>query len=259
MIIAHLIYDRRSLGACSFASRSWYSTAVPHLHRTLAAQTGYWANGKIKWPKPLRITSQFGFLPFVTRVSLSPGLDDKFSAKLFSARTRREFSALTNVQELSIKHLDIPSFIPRIREYFRQFSPTLRSLTLTIAKGTGRQVAYFIGLFPPLEDVDLDMIPRYLWEDRVIELAEVFQLLSRGYFRGNQEDDMRLNPFSVPSPQGRLTVPSGDDIAKGMTDLFGELRFRHMYLRESEIQQLLHEFNTPTLCPVSSSEAYGVD
>ena len=118
MIIAHLIYDRRSLWACSFASRSCYSAAVPHLHRTLTTQTGYWANGKIKWPKPLRIASQFCFLPFVTRVSLSPGLDDKFSAKQFSARTRREFSALTNCPGTLDQTLGHPQLHPEDQRVF---------------------------------------------------------------------------------------------------------------------------------------------
>jgi len=242
MIIAHLTYDRRSLAACSFTSRSWYRAAVPHLHCTLTAQTGYWAYAKIKWPKPLEMASQFGFLPFVTRVSVSASFEDRVSAEdfTFSGWTRRKFSALTNVQELSIERFDIPSFIPRMREYFGQFSPTLRSLTLTIVKGTGRQVAYFIGLFPHLEDVDLQAILPYAWEKQGIGLSEIFQLLYWGYIRGNKEADPTLVPPFVPSLRGRLTVRSGGDIAKGMTDLFGELRFRHMSLRGDRIQHLLH-------------------
>jgi len=241
MIISHLASDRRSLFACSFTSRSWYSAAVPHLHDTLIARTDYWTYSRnIKWPEPLRMVSQFGFLPFITRVFLSASLYESVAAKHFSGRTRREFSALTNVRELSIEGLDIPSFIPRIRECFGQFSPTLRSLTLKVAKGTGRQIVYFIGLFPHLEDVDLEIISRYPWNDQVIGLSEIFQFLGWDYFRERQADDLTPVPSFVPSLRGRLTVRSGHDIAKWMTDLFGELRFRHMNLRGGEIQHLLH-------------------
>ena len=220
MIVAHLIHDTRSLLACSSTSRSWYGAAAPHLHRTLIIQNNAYANKKAKWPEPLRAASKFGFLPFVTRVSISRGIayGYRFSSMDFNHRSQREFSALINVRELSIERLDIPSFIPKIREYFGQFSTTLRSLTLIDVIGSGGQFVFYVGLFPHLEDLE-------------------FEGCSSGY----EEDDLTLIPSSVPSFRGRLTAHfPGDAIGKAMLRLFGEIRFRRMDLRRGGIQHLLY-------------------
>jgi len=221
MIITYLTHDILSLRACSFTSRSWYIAAVPRLHRTLAAQTDYITNKEVLWPKPLRVASKFGFLPFVTRVVISGSMCHRFSTKKFNKRTRREFSQLTNVQKLSITALATPSFTPRIREYFWQFSSTLRSLTLANAEGSGRHVVFFIGLFPHLEDLRL--------------------LNCLGHLQWNQEDDLTLVPSFVPSLRGGLTVHCcRDGIVRAIIDLFGEIRFRHMDLVGCGIQQLVY-------------------
>lgn len=132
--IAYLAHDTRSLWACSFTSRFWYNAAVPYLHHTLTIGPAYLYlhDQRSKWPKPLRMASKFGFLPFITRVSISGSYQfgSTLSAAELDDRTQREFSALTNVRELSIESLNIPRFIPGIQQYFRQFSPTLQSLTL---------------------------------------------------------------------------------------------------------------------------------
>jgi len=227
MIVAHLTYDTHSLWACSFTSRSWYSAAVPHLHHTLTAKTPHYpyevGNKKTRWPKPLRMASKFGFLPFITRVIISGsyryGRD--LSATELDGQTQREFSALVNVRELSIEQLDIPSFFPRIQQYFGQFSPTLRSLTLTRVVGSSRQVVFFLGLFPHLEDFELQN--------------------SWCYDKWDAGNDKTLIPSFVPPLRGQLTVQcSVDGIGKTMLDLFGEVRFHHMDLRENGIQSLLY-------------------
>ena len=187
---------------------------------------------------PLRTVSEFGFLPLVKRVSLSGFYrhGHRFSATEFDYRIQYEFSALKNVQELSIDYLDIPSFIPRIQQYFGQFSPTLRSLTLTNAQGTGQQVVFFIGLFPHLEDLNL----RDCWA-------------SGGQ---DQEDDPTLVPPFVPPLRGRLTIESLDCIAKGMTDMFGELQFRHMDLDGCGVEHLL--FACPNTLETLDLNAMGI-
>jgi len=215
MIIAYLIDDTHSLLTCSLTCRSWYIAAVPHLYCTLITHTCR-SNGdeKTKWPKPLWRASEFGLLPFVTELFISGGsLDGEgFSTKQFYHRTLHEFSALNNVQELSIANLDIPSFIPRIRRYFGQFSPTLRSLALKTPKGSPRQIAFFIGLFPCLEDLKLHSC----WADP----------------GGEYVDDLTLIPSSVPPLRGQLmaSYSKGDDLARTMIDLFGGVRFRRMEL-----------------------------
>ena len=226
MIIAHLRRDTRSLLACSSTSRSWYIAAVPHLRLTLTARTDHSysaARKKLEWPKPLRAASKLGLLPFVTRVLINGGnrFHDEFSSKRFHDWTRREFLGLTNVRELTIDALDIPSFMPGIRQYFGQFSPTLRSLTLKEPRGTSRQIVYFIGLFPRLQD--LEFHDSWLCA------------------RVNPAGDSTPVPPSVPSLRGRLTASGfhGKDLAKTMIDLFGGLRFHHMNLFNVDGTQLL--------------------
>ena len=222
MIIAHLIDDTQSLRECSFISRSWYSAAVPHLHRTIIAKRRYRSYDVIEWSESLLVASKFGFLPFVTRVFISGRyrLDSVFSVRELDYRTQRNFSELINVREFSIDMLYIPDFIPRIQEHFGQFSPTLRSLTLTSPAGSGRQVVYFIGLFPHLEDLEL----RDQW-----------------YSPGNKEGGLGLIPSFVPPLRGRLTAHCPvNGFGKAVLDMFGEILCRHMDLREGGIQYLLY-------------------
>ena len=221
MITAHLIDDTRSLRACSYTSRSWYSAAVPHLHCSLIAKKRYRSREAFEWSESLRMASKLGFLPLVTRVFISDmyRYGFLFSAREFDRRTQRDFSALTNVRELHIEELCIPSFIPRIQEHFGQFSPTLRSLTLTRPAGSGRQVAFFIGLFPHLED---------------------FELWGRWSWDGNAKDDLALIPSFVPPLRGRLTAYCpADGFGKAVIDMFGEIGCHHMNLREGGAQYLL--------------------
>ena len=216
-IVAHLIHDTPSLLACSLTSRSWSAAAVPHLHDTLNIYTckhTYWGE-EHKWPNPLQRASKFGWLPLVTRLFI---YDDTlgrpwFSLALFHRQTRLEFSELSNVRELYIGSLDIPSFLPTTQQYFGQFSPTVRYLTLINLKGTYRQIVFFVGLFQHLEDLRLNC-------NRVLE---------------EQEADLTLVPYFVPPLRGRLTAINiqGYDFARTMVDLFGGLRFRHLDISDS--------------------------
>jgi hypothetical protein len=66
---------------------------------------------------------------------------------MFDGHILRQFSSLTNVQELILNDLDIPGFMPQIQRYFNHFLPTVRSLALLEPKGPRRQIIFFIGLF----------------------------------------------------------------------------------------------------------------
>ena len=129
------------------------------------------------------MASKFGFLPFVTKVTITGCRD--FSARGFNDRTIREFSALTNVRELSIEKLYITSFISESQQYFGQFS-TLTSLTMASAYGSGRHAVFFVGLFPRLENLEVS--------DR------------RNLFLATTGHDLTLVPSFVPPLRGRLTV-----------------------------------------------------
>jgi hypothetical protein len=145
------------------------------------------------------------------------------SPEWFNRRTLRQFSALTNVQELEIYDLDIPNFMPRIRQYFGHFLPTLRSLALGAPKGCCRQILFFIGLFQHLEDLTL------------------FEVIVDSWRRKVPADDLTLIPLFVPPLRGRLVVACLTRVAilKDMIDLFGGIRFRYMDLFDVKGMRLL--------------------
>ena len=213
MIAAHLANDTRSLLACSLTCYSWYIAAVPHLHHTLTTSTWYMdTHAKLGWPRPLRNAHRLGLLPLVKKFQIQrrrPRYLSGFSPKTFNYWTLRYFLALTNVQELGIDHLDIPSFMSNIQLYFGHFLPTLRSLALGEPKGSRRQIIYFIGLFRHLEDLKI--------------------LYDKPDPHEEPEDDLTLIPPSIPPLRGQLTMCStGVGLLKDMIDMFGGIRFRYL-------------------------------
>ena len=225
MIITHLVYDRHSLLACSLTCYSWYIAAVPHLHHTLITPGYFWHTGeKFMWSKPLWNMHKLGLLPLVKKFKIHIDFHyffRKISPKRFTCCTLRHFFALTNVQELGIDHLDIPSFMPRIQRYFQHFLPTVRSLALRGPKGSRRQVLYFIGLFEHLEDLKL--------------------LYDGAKSQEEPADDKTLVPPSVPPLRGRLTIMcfTRMGLLEDMIDLFGGIRFRYMDLYNVDGMRLL--------------------
>ena len=123
---------------------------------------------------------------------------------------------------LEIDDLDIPNFMPRIREYFGHFSPTLRSLALSKPKGSCRQTVFFIGLFQYLEDLELF--------GGALDPSE-----------SEQVEDPALIPLFIPPLQGRLKVvcSKGVGLWNDMIDLFGGLRFHYMDLFDVDGTRLL--------------------
>jgi hypothetical protein len=101
----------------------------------------------------------------------------------------RYFSALTNVQELGIDDLQVSTFMPDIRRFFGHLSPNLRFLALVNPTGSCREILYFIGLFPNLQDLRL----HYSYQKEKEEPKE-------------SEDDTTPLLLSVPPLQGRFTL-----------------------------------------------------
>ena len=212
MIVAHLIQDIRGLRMFSLTCCSWHIASIPHLYHTLVILPWDWRNeSKPGWPEQLRSMHKRGLLPLVKKFQIRditriyPVDRRAFSPKRFDCRTLRHFWALTNVQELGIEHLDIHSFMPRIRRYFKHLFPSVRSLSLRNPEGSNREVIYFIGLFQHLED--LKLLDYYSYS----------------------HDDTLVPPFTPPL-RGRLTVRCyrSGGLAKEMIDLFGGIRFRYM-------------------------------
>jgi len=231
-VLSYFIYDKRSLLACSLTCYSWYIAVVPHLHHTLTTEnyTYFLTDRKPLWPKPLQKSYQLGLLPLIKRFRIRLGPHDEFTPEwLGNKHTLRCFSALTNIQELGIDSLQVSSFMPNIRQCFGHFSPTLRFLALKEPRGSCRQILYFIGLFPNLQDLKLNYsIP----EDEQESTA-----------------DATFVPISVPPLQGRLTLTcfTRESLMKDMIDFFGGLRFRHMDLFKVKCARLLLDACAETL------------
>ena len=115
MIMAHLLYDTRSLHTCTLTCHSWYIAAVPHLHHTLSIQIDS-CSQTADWSYPLRQAHILGLLPFVKTFRLWRRCDRPvwLSPTLLNYRTLRHLVTLTNVRELALEYLDIPSSMPQI-------------------------------------------------------------------------------------------------------------------------------------------------
>ena len=133
----------------------------------------------------------------------------------------RYFSALTNLQELGIDYLQVSGFMPDIQRFFGHLSPTLRFLALKDPRGSSRQILYFIGLFPNLQDLKLC------------------------YGRPTEEqegtEDAELVPLSTPPLRGRLTLTcfTRKKLVEDMIIVFGGLRFCYMDLFRVKCTRLL--------------------
>ena len=202
---------------------SWYIAAVPHLHHTLTIDgwEGYTRDEKYRWPTPLQKSYNLGLLPLVKRFRIRLKYGYEFGPKLLGRSTLRYFSALTNLQELGIDRLHISEFMPNIQQCFGHLSPTLRFLALTKPKGSCRQILYFIGLFPNLQDLKLNHTG--LEEEQ------------------ESADDAALVPLSIPPLRGRLMLAylAREKLMKDMIMLFGGLHFRYMDLYGVKCAQLL--------------------
>ena len=216
MIIAHLIYDKYNLFACSLTCYSWYIAAVPHLRHTLTTViSSHWRTKRAVWPMPLSRLHRLGLLPLVKELRIRQGLSwhGWFSPTRLNLFPLPRFLTLTNVQEFEIESLDICAFIPEVRRYFRYFLPTLRSLTLREPTGCHYQILFFIGLFQHLEDLKL-----------------FFRKNRR--FGGEHMHNLTLIPPFTPPLRGSLTMRfvKGAMFSKDMIRLFAGIRFCRMDL-----------------------------
>ena len=141
----------------------------------------------------------------------------------------RYFSAFTHLQELGIDYLEVSRFMPNIQQFFGHLSPTLRFLALQKPNGSCRQILYFIGLFPNLQDFKLQ----------------------HDFTQDEQESaaDATLIPLSTPPLRGWLTLTCCKKgiLVKNMITLFGGLRFRYMDLFGVTFVRLLLGACTETL------------
>jgi len=225
IIIAHLIHDLETLKACSLTCHSWNTVAVPHLQHTLTLRrdtpsfTGDGLNPPSARDKlrPLSKLHEFGLMPLVKEIRIEQwcGAGSWFVPQTFSRSDLRYFSAFANVHTLKFRGVEINRFIPGVENYFKHFSPTLRSIALFNPYCTPRQLSYFLSVFSNLDDVEI-------W-------------YGRGCLSSTTTSNTELVSSSTPKLRGRLALRDFRWVDT-WTDLIascGGLRFRHMDLRES--------------------------
>jgi hypothetical protein len=174
---------------------------------------------------------KLGLLPLVKELRIyRNSFTDSITPKRFNSRILRQFGGFTNVRDLDIEYLDIPSFMPGIRRYFNHFLPTVQSLTLAWPKASSRQITYFVGLFEHLEDFML----------HGCSLLE------------ETEDDLGLVPLFTPPLKGRLEAWYLEEMSlfKVMIDLFGGLRFCEMNIFDVPETRLLLSACSETLLTI---------
>ena len=231
IIIADLGDDTSTLKHFSATCHSWYLAAVPHLHRTLTLEDRPLDATRAEL-KPLAKLHKMDLLPFVKKLWIrSSSFEPWLSPKKLDRQTLRCFSALNNVQQLRIERFDLSKFMPGIDRYFGHFAPTLRSISLTISSGTQLQLLYFLGLFPHLDDIEIEYYPTTKPDSAPSPSSEL------------------AVPFSVPSLKGQLKLThfTDDTIFRDMITLFGGLRFRYMDLFSVEGSALLLDACRDTL------------
>ena len=225
IIIADLGDDMHALKGFSGTCHSWYIAAVPYIHRTLVLEDRFPDPARAEL-KPLAKLHKMDLLPFVKKLWIrSPLFEPWLSPKKFDRQTLRHFTALTNVRQLRIERFDLSKFMPGIERYFGHFAPTLRSISLTISSGTQMQLLYFLGLFPNLDDIEIEYYPTTKSDSTPSPGTEL------------------AVPFSTPSLGGQLKLTHFTDetIFRDMIALFGGLRFRYMDLFSVEGSKLLLE------------------
>ena len=108
-------------------------------------------------PNPLVAFHQLGLLPLVRKVEFRRGISKRpwVVPDIFDSRNLDHFSALVNIQDLTIADLVFSRFASGIEKYFGHFSPTLRSIALVYPMGHPRQLLDFLALFPKLDDIKI--------------------------------------------------------------------------------------------------------
>ena len=214
MIIDYLIRHPYTLKSCLLTCRSWYTAAIPHLHRTVTLTGGRPEIGRSRL-EPLLKLRELGHASSVReiRVKQGRGSSSWLVPRAFSQLDLRNFSALTNIHTLRVEHMQIDQFIRSTEHYFKHFSPTLRSIALYDPWCTPRQLSHFLTFFPHLDDIQIT--------------------LSHEYRPSTTIRDTELIPFPARKPQGQLALHqfTWPETWANLITLYGGLQFRRLDLR----------------------------
>ena len=229
MIVVHLAYDPQTLKACVATCSAWYNAAAPHLHQTLTLRQ--WdTESSHTYLNPLEYLHKLELLPFVKQVQFERGIFGTpwASPAIFDSESLRHFSALENLQGLAIADLEFFKFPMGVGEYFGQFSPRLRSVTLSGPRGTRRQLLDFFRLFPKLDDINISHYHTWVGTHHALDTPIV-------PIKGELRGQLTLGNF-------------GDEgLLKDIIIAFGGIRFTSMDLYDVLGMQLLLDACVDTL------------
>jgi len=247
-IIAHFEYDLRTLQACSLTCRSWYTVTASHLHPSpILARDRSRIN--LTQQKPLSELHELGLLDFLEKLRVKRLCKSWLISHAPNHPDIHHFFTLANVHTLKLEYVDIQSFIPGVEQYFKHFSPTLRSIALLSPRCTPRQLSHFLTLFLNLDNIEIQDAHTYILNKTI--------------------PDKELVPFSTPKLRGGLILRdfSWAETCTHLITFCGGLRFRYIRLpwNESYTRMLLEECaetletvrfdtNDSEFCMVSSTD-----
>lgn len=159
-----VLLDTESLKSCSLACKAISRSAKLFLHRKLyliprdrvsprAPRNGSNTPGDWNEFKGFPALGKRGLLQYTRHLSIFLGRNPLFHHEL--QPHVRYLHTLTNLRSLETRWLDIPSFLPRMGEYFGAFLGSLRSLELQHPRGDHTQILYFICQFTNLQDLKI--------------------------------------------------------------------------------------------------------
>ena len=158
------LLDMEALKSCSQTGKALSCSAKPFIHRTLCLTSRpedtpfALFNIPSRWNKfrGLPALGERGLLQHTRHLSITFPHDPLFVHDL--QPHTRHLRTLTNLRGFKTRCLDIPSFIPKMEEYFGAFLGTLQSLELESPRGDYKQILYFVCQFPNLRDLRVDGI-----------------------------------------------------------------------------------------------------
>ena len=156
------LLDMEALKSCSLTGKVLSYSAKPLIHRTLyltsrPEDTAFALfNVPSRWNKSRELPAlgERGLLQHTRHLSIAFPLDPLFVHDL--RPHIRHLRTLTGLRSFKARQLDIPSFIPKMEEYFGAFLGTLESLELESPRGDSKQILYFVCQFPNLRDLRVD-------------------------------------------------------------------------------------------------------
>jgi len=153
------LLDLESLKSCSLTGQAISLSAKPFLHRKLYLTPrdrpglprepntpGDW-----KEFRGLSALGQRNLLKHTRHLSIFLGRNPLFPYDL--QPHIQWLRTLKNLRSITTRWLDIPSFIPKMEEYFGAFLESLQSLELEYPRGDQKQILYFACQFPNLRNL----------------------------------------------------------------------------------------------------------